>query len=509
MAENMNFEEMLEDYLPIEQEKGQVITGKVVRKDSEYAYLEIENKNEGRILLSEFDNDVNIDDEIEGQIMGNDDEYVIISKRALEEKKLFDEIKVGDILTGKISKQLKNGYIFKSGILKTFLPFAQAGIKKGDNAIGREFDVIVKNKTNKKITVSRIELLDKINKEFFDKYEVGSLIEGKISKLLDFGAVVALDRLNGFIHISEISWKNIGKISNALKVGDKKVFKIIDINKEDRNIKLSLKQLEENPWNKIKEKYQDVEIVEGIVKEILNFGILVEIEKDVEAFMYISDITNRKISNLNAIFKVGDKIRAKITKLDDEKQRIQLSSRVLLEEILDNISEKYQKGDIKEGRVINVQDYGIFVEMPDKVEVFIHKNEYSWNNEDIKFDLDDVVTFKLIKVDADEKKLSGSIRETLKSPFEEATEQYEVGDVLDVEITDIIDAGALTPLTENFKALIPKKELAVEFVKKTTDVVKVGDQVRAVVIEINPEKKSIILSIREALDDIQEEEIEE
>lgn len=501
--ESLDFEKALENYLPTSNENGEVVKGIVIRIDVEYAYLDINTKKEGRLSLSEVEN-LEINDEITVQILKEDEDYIIVSYQALEKKKMLEKISVGDVLKGNIVKSTKKGYNVKIGPLSAFLPFSISGIKKGVNVNNKEVEVMVRKKEGKNILVSRTDVLDKQSKAFFDKYEVGSLIEGKITKILDFGAVVSLGTMNAFIHISELSWKNVQNITDVIKVGEKRVFKIIDINQEDKNIKLSIKQIEENPWELMKEKYKIGDVIEGKVKSIFNFGVLISLNEKEEVFMYISDITSRKVSDINAIYNIGDTVKARIISFNEEKERVQVSAKVLLEEILDDLENRYAVGEIHEGKVINVQDYGIFVEMKDKVEVFIHKNEYNWHKLDEEFNLGDTVKFKLIKVDTNEKKLSGSIRELTKSPWEEAVEIYEIGDRLQVTISDIIDAGALVPLTENFKALIPKKELSIRFIENTTDVVNIGDEVEVIVIEINAKKKSIILSIR-AVQEEQEE----
>lgn len=509
--ESLEFEKALEDYLPSSQSNGEIVKGILLRKDQDYAYLDINNKKEGRIKLSELDN-LEINDELEVQVLREEEDYIIVSYLALKKQRILEKISVGDILEGKIVKSTKTGYVVRIDVLDVNLPYSQSGYKKDSNVIGKEVTVMIKSKNGKKVNVSRTAVIEKENSQFFDKYTVGNVVEGKISKILDFGAVVSLGQINAFIHISEISWKNVNSVSEHLKVGQKRVFKIIDLNKEEKNVKLSLKQIEENPWDIMKNKYKVGDIVEGKVKMIFDFGILIDLGQNEEVFMHISDITCRKVSDINAIYKVGDVVKAKIINFNDDKQRVQVSAKVLLEEVLDNISNIYSVGQVVKGRVINVQDYGVFVELDDKVEVFIHQNEYTWlRDEKVSFKLGDIIEFKLIKVDSQDKKLSGSIKELTKSPFEEAMEVYDQGDRLKVVISDIIEAGALVPLTENFKALIPKKELSMDFVKNTSDVVNVGDEVEVIVLEIDSEKKSIILSIRQVQleQEENEEEIEE
>lgn len=500
MLDSLDFEKALEDYLPTSQEYGEAVRGKIIRKDSDFAYVDINNKKEGIILLGELKGGLDVGDVIDALITKVEDEYIQISISALQRQQEMDKVEVGSVMSGTITKQVKGGYNVKLGNLMGFLPFSLSAIKKGANVTNKEVDVIVKSKTGRKILVSRTELLNKVSEEFFAKHKVGDEVEGVVTKILSFGAVVNMGLMNGFIHISEIAWSSINSVEDFLNVKDVKTFKIIGMDTEERNVKLSLKQLTENPWHSIKDAYSVGDVLTGKVKEIYNFGAIVTLPNGADGFLHISDVTTRKISDVSSVYKVGDEITVEVTNINDDKERIQVSSRALLEKVLSNLENEYEVGQIHVGKILKIQDYGMFLEMDNKVEVFIHRNEYSWTREVPEFHLGNTVKFVLTKVDPVEKKLSGSIRELTKSPWQEASETFQVGDILDAYVSDIIDAGALVPLTEHFKALIPKKELAVEFVENINDFVKVGDQVRVAVLEINPEKKSVILSVKAALE---------
>lgn len=240
------------------------------------------------------------------------------------------------------------------------------------------------------------------------------------------------------------------------------------------------------------------------------FGLLVELEKDIEGLLHISDISYRRVTNLPSRYNVGEIIKFKIIDFNNEKSRLSLSAKALLDDVWEKIEESYNVGDIVKGKVINVQEYGIFVEIQEGIEVFIHKNEFSWDkNEHLEYKLGDEVEFKIIHVDKAGKKIGGSIKQLTISPWKEAAEQYKVGNKVVVPITSIQENFALVKLTDRFDGIIPKKELTEEFLKDISEKFSVGDEVEAIVTELNEKKKSIILSVKKIQEIEESKEMEE
>lgn len=187
-----------------------------------------------------------------------------------------------------------------------------------------------------------------------------------------------------------------------------------------------------------------------------------------------------------------------------------LSAKALFDDMWDKIEELYNVGDVVKGKVVNVQEYGIFLEIREGVEVFIHKNEFSWDrNENIKFKVGDEVEFKIISLDKNEKKIGGSIKQLTVSPWKEAAEQYKIGNKVKVPIVEIQENGVLVKLTDRFNGMVPKKELTDEFLKDISEKFSVGDEVEAVITETNEKRKSIILSVKKIKEIEDKKELEE
>ena len=588
------FEEMLNDYLPEEKKSGDIINGIITRKDMDFAYLDLSGKQEGRILIREVE-DYNVGDSIEVKVLRNDEEYIIVSKFLLDKAKEFSSYEVDEIVTGTVLKKIKGGYSVRVGKNEAFLPFSLASLDREKDYTGEKFRFLIKEKGRNNLTVSRTDLVRKEELDYFNSINVGDVVDGKVKEVLDFGVilelgpttgfihisevswdqvsdliekfgindivkakiiekddekrkiklslkqlevdpwiefknthivgdtvkgtvkevldfglVVEISRNKGFVHISELAWNNAAKVLKEFKEGDVIEAKIINIDDEKKNIKLSVKQLLENPWDSVKEKYSIGDVLERPIAEVFEFGLLVELEKGIEGLLHVSDLAYRRVSNLPSKYNVGENIKFKIINFNNEKNRLSLSAKALLDDVWEKIEEKYNVGDIVKGKVINVQDYGIFIEIQEGIEVFIHKNEFSWDkNENKEYRTGDEVEFKIINIDKSEKKIGGSIKQLTVSPWKEAAEQYKKGNKVTVPITSIQENFVLVKLTDRFDGMIPKKELTEEFLKEISEKFSVGDEVEAIVTDLNEKKKSIILSVKKIQEIEESKEMEE
>ncbi|WP_197271532.1 S1 RNA-binding domain-containing protein [Oceanivirga miroungae] len=484
---DLKFEELLTEYQPSEHKSGSVIDDAIiVRVDQEYGYLDINGKLEGRVRAFEIE-DKKIGDTISVQVMRPEEDFIIVSKIALDRLKELDKIAIEDVVEGTVTKKVKGGFTVKMGSNNAFLPFSLSGTR-GNDIVSKTMEFVVKDKNRKGITLSRVDFLKKGTKEFLDKISVNDVLEGVVKEVLDFGLILDLGVLTGLVHISELSWEQVSDIKAIYKVGDKVKAKVIELNKEKSRIKLSIKQLTEDPWVKTRERYEVGQKLSGVIKEILDFGLVIDIDgTNDEGFMHISDVSYRKFFQLDRTFTVGDKIEFVVEAINDEKQRISLSAKKILDEKWENIDETVQEGDKNTAKIIFMQDYGMFVELENKLEAFVRKNEYAWLKEETpELHEGDEVDVVIIEVDKENRKIAASIKELVVSPWLEAHEKYAIGDFADVVVTNELENAYLAELTPRFKGLIPKREVSGEL--------KLGDKVKVVVIDSNGQKGSIILS---------------
>ena len=273
------FEQMLDDYLPEEKKSGDVIEGIITRKEMDYTYLDLNGKKEGRIISREIE-DFNIGDKVEVKVLRNEEDIVIVSKFLLDKAKEFSSLSVDEIVTGEIIKKIRGGYSVRIGKNEGFLPFSLSSFEKDKDYIGVKYKFIIKEKTKNSLTLSRTDLVKKEEEEFFNKVNVGDIVVGKVKSVLDFGLVLDLGPTSGFIHISEISWEQVDDLIEKFGINDEVTAKIIEKDFEKRKLKLSIKQLSQDPWDSFVATYKIGDIVDVVVKEILDFGLVVEIQKN-------------------------------------------------------------------------------------------------------------------------------------------------------------------------------------------------------------------------------------
>ena len=504
---DFNFEELLEGYLPEDPTRGEEREVTIIKREITYTYLDINGKLEGRVKSEEV-LDYKEGEVIKVQIISEDKEgnYVICSRRKIEERenveKLNEICKAEETVKGKIVKAVKGGYIVEVLKINAFMPASLSGFNQEEKSLGKEIVVIIKEikseKNGLKVLVSRKDVKAKQDKESFDSISIGELYDVEVKDLLDFGLSVNINGLSGFIHISELSWNRIENISTEYKVGDKLKAKVIEKDKNKKSIKLSVKQLSQDPWDNIENKYPLDSVIEGKVVRVSNFGVFVELEAGIEGLVHISDLTwSKKIKNIDDYVKIGDQIKVKVILLDSQNKKLKLSIKSLEQNPWEAITEGNQIGSTLKGKVVEVKDYGVFVEVKQGVDAFIHISDFSWDKVGKDFyKLGQEIEFKVIEIDGENQKIKGSVKLLTKSPWETLKESYKVGDRLKRTVTSVTDFGMFIEVEKGIDGMIHISEVSKEFLKNISDKYKVGDEIEAEIIELNDDKEKVKLSIR-------------
>ncbi len=349
--ENMSFEEMLNESFKT-LHSGNVVKGSVIRVTDNEVFVNLGYKADGVIEKSEFSNDHNVNlknevsvgDEIEVFVVkvNDGDGNVVLSKKRLEMNKGFDELEEAfnnkSIVKGKIVDVIKGGLVANINGVRVFVPSSQISnkfVKDLSSFKGQEldFNIIEFNKAKRRIIAGRKDLAQAIEDEakakVYDNIKVGDKLEGTVSRVVDFGAFVDLGGVDGLIHISELSWGRVKKVSDVLKEGDKVTVYVLEVDKDKNKISLSLKDAEKNPWVLAKDKYHLSDIVEGKVVRLVDFGAFVELEEGVDALVHISQICQKHIAKAEEALTIGQIVKAKITEIDTDNKKISLSIKEL------------------------------------------------------------------------------------------------------------------------------------------------------------------------------------
>ena len=332
------FETLLEDYLPEEKKSGDIVEGIITRKEMDYGFLDLNAKKEGRIYASEV-KDFEIGDKIEVKVLREDEDNIIVSKFVLDRAKELASFNVDDIVTGEIVKKIKGGYTVRIGKNEAFLPFSLARFEKDKDYAGQKFKFIIKEKNKSNITISRIDLIKIEEEKYFESVNVGDVVVGKVKEIFDFGIILDLGVTSGFIHISEISWDQVDSLHERYKIGDEITAKIIEKDVEKNRLKLSIKQLSEDPWVEFENSHNVGDVVEAVVKDVLDFGVVVTVNRN-SGFVHVSELAWHNGSKEFKNYKVGDKFSAKIIQIENEKKNVKLSVKQLSENPWDTVKEK-------------------------------------------------------------------------------------------------------------------------------------------------------------------------
>jgi small subunit ribosomal protein S1 len=337
-------------------DEGDVVTGKVVRIDRDEVLVDIGYKSEGVIPANELSirksvdasEEVELGEEVDALVLTKEDQdgRLILSKKRARFEKAWRRIEAaaesGEAVEGTVIEVVKGGLIIDLGV-RGFLPASLVDIRRVQNLddfLGQKIEcrVIELNRSRNNVVLSRRAVLEEERKEqrqqILDRLQPGQVVEGAISNIVDFGAFVDLDGIDGLIHISELSWSHVNHPSEILNIGDIVPVKVLDIDRERQRISLGLKQTQEDPWQRVMDTYQVGDVLEGKVTKVVSFGAFVEILDGVEGLVHISELAQHHVENPREIVNQGDTVKVKILEIDSERRRLSLSVKRVEDQIL-------------------------------------------------------------------------------------------------------------------------------------------------------------------------------
>ncbi|MEA2292058.1 MAG: small subunit ribosomal protein [Solirubrobacteraceae bacterium] len=337
-------------------EEGDVVTGKVVRIDKDEVLIDIGYKSEGVIPQHELSirksvdpsEEVEIGEEVDALVLTKEDQdgRLILSKKRARFERAWRRIEAaaesGEPVIGAVIEVVKGGLIVDLGV-RGFLPASLVDIRRVPNLdeyLGQNIQskVIELNRSRNNVVLSRRAVLEEERKEqrqaILERLQPGLIIEGQISNIVDFGAFVDLDGIDGLIHISELSWSHVNHPSEILSIGDTVQVKVLDIDRDRQRISLGLKQTQEDPWQRVVDTYSVGDELEGTVTKVVAFGAFVEIMDGVEGLVHISELAQQHVENPREIVQPGDNIRVKILEIDSERRRLSLSIKRVEDQVL-------------------------------------------------------------------------------------------------------------------------------------------------------------------------------
>ena len=497
--------------------ENQIISAKVIGISDSDVMVDIGFKSEGLINRSEFNSkdlpEIGSNIDILLEKFEDTDGNITLSKYKADFIKRWEELKhfcdSEEPVKGKVVKRVKGGLVVDLGVIQAFLPGSQADvqpIKNFDDFIGKEFDfqIVKVDEMRKNLVVSRKAILEESlnekRQELMTKIEIGAELEGVVKNITDFGAFVDLGGVDGLIHITDFSWGRINHPSEIVEIGQKINVQVIDFNKETSRISLGLKQLVENPWESIPEKYKVGDIVKGEIVSIMNYGIFIELEKGIEGLIHISEVSwTKNVQNLQDSFKVGNSIESKVLFVDSDEQKISLGIKQLSEDPWSKISDLVKVGDKKSGIVNKVTKFGAFVSLTDELEGFVRTTDFHWTknsshpkefvNEGDKLD------YIVIEILEKERKVLLSVKDLSENPWEGIESKFNSGDKIKGSFEKLNDLGIVIKLGDEIEGLIPMNKVSKEQKKNMVSNLNEGDSLDLLVVEVKSEEKYITLML--------------
>ncbi len=499
--------------------QGSIIKGTVLKASNDGVLVDIDYKSDGLIPSYEFSEHEfkklvpGAEIEVMLDELENPDGTVLLSYEKAKAMKAWDSImKLYDEnkpVEGVVTHKVKGGLSVDIGI-PAFLPGSQVDTQRVsdfDQFVGQVItaNIIKVNQKRGNVIISRRKFLNEqrseSRKKILDQLAVGSVIQGTVKNITKYGVFIDIGGVDGLLHITDMTWGRIAHPSELVKIGDTITVKVLSFDKVNEKISLGMKQLSENPWDAIDPTIQVGSRIKGTISSITEYGLFIEIAPGVEGLVHISEVSwTDRISDLHKFYKVGDTIEVLVVSLDKENRRMSLSIKQLEKNPWDAISEQYEVGQKIKGKVSNVTEFGIFIQLAPGIDGLVHISDFSWT-EHIEHPADrykkgDEVEAVITGINKQTKKISLGIKQLTPNPWEEIEKKYPVGSTIEGEVTKITGFGAFVKLPTGIEGLVHISELSGSNVEKVEDILKIGQKATFKVIKVNQEDHKLGLSLK-------------
>src|SRR5689334_12971819 len=511
-----------------EVKEGEILRGTVIAVGKDYAIVDIGYKSEGQVALEEFRNadgsiDVKPGDPVDVLLESreNDAGMCVLSKEKADRFKVWDEISAAcerdELIEGTITQRVKGGLsVTIRGGVKAFLPGSQVDLRPVRNLdafLGQafKFKVIKFNKKRGNIVLSRRVLLEKeraaLKESTLERLKEGQIVEGIVKNLTEYGAFIDLGGIDGLLHITDMSWGRVNHPSELFQVGDHVRVKVLKFNADTERVSLGLKQISEDPWSRAAEKYIPGTVVRGKVVSLKDYGAFIELEQGIEGLVHISEMSwTRRVKHPSKMVAVGDTVEAVVLDIDPSQNRISLGMKQLEPNPYEALTSKYPPGTVVRGKVRNIADFGIFVEIEEGIDGLVHISDMSWTQR-VKhpselYQKGDEVEAAVLNIDTtegDKPKISLGIKQLIGDPWDRIPFDYPVGKIVSAKVQKVLDFGTFVELEKGIEGLIHVSEISDSRVEDPREVLKPGQDVKAEIISIDAAERKIGLSMKAAL----------
>ncbi len=514
-----------------ELEEGEIIKGKILGVTEKDVIVDVGFKSEGIIPLSEFPNpsEVKAGDEIEVLLEAMEDQegQLVLSKQKADFMRVWDRIREaheqGAVVEGKLVRRVKGGMVADVLGVEAFLPGSQISLKQipnFDELVGQTIPLkIIKiNKLRRNIVVSRRIILEEEREHqksrLLSELQTGQIKEGTVKNIIDFGVFVDLGGIDGLLHITDMSWGRINHPSEIVSLGEKIKVKILEFDKATGRVSLGLKQLTPYPWENVEQKFPVGKVVQGKVISLTDYGAFVELEKGVEGLVHISEMSwSQNVKHPSKVLTLGQEIEAMVLAVDKANEKISLGLKQLEPDPWLTLDKRYPLGAKIKGKVRNLTNFGVFVEIEEGVDGLVHISDLSWTkriyhpSEVVK--RGDTIGVVILGIDKDNRRVALGYKQIKEDPWPNLSQKYKTGTEVQGKITKLFDRGIIVELEPEVEGLVPLQNLAIPNLIKPQESFQVGENLPLKVAEFDTRERRIVLSVEAYYKERDKQELEQ
>jgi small subunit ribosomal protein S1 len=512
------FADLFQDSLR-QPQSGEVVKAVVVQIEQDVVLVDVGYKSEGAIRIAEFIDEsgelnVKVGDEVNVYFERGENirGHMVLSKKKADSQVAWEKIAEageGGVIEGKITGKVKGGMTVDVGV-EAFLPASQVDLRPGGNMdrfVGQsyQFRILKMNRKRGNLVLSRRVLLeeerDKARTETLATLKEGDIVSGQVKNIAEYGAFVDLGGVDGLLHVTDMSWGRLGHPSEMVKVGDTLNVMVLKFDREKGKISLGLKQTVPDPWLNVSDRYHEGERVSGKVVSLTDYGAFISLQDGVEGLVHVSEMSwTRRVRHPSEILKVGEEVEAVILGVDPANRRISLGLKQTEVNPWTVIGERYPVGTKIEGQIKNITDFGVFIGIEDGIDGLVHVSDISWTRR-VKhpgelFQKGQTVQAVVLNIDVENERLSLGIKQLVPDPWDEIPSKYRPGSRVKGRVTSVTDFGVFLEIEEGIEGLVHVSELSHEKVASPKDFANVGDELEAVVLNVDTVEKKIALSIK-------------
>jgi len=509
---------------------GDVAIGTIIGAVDDYLLVDVGDKAESYIAKSEFrledGEEIKIGDEFEVFVERRKEEGgLLLSREKAIAIKVWEKIaeiqEADETISGRIESRVKGGMSVDIGV-PAFLPYSQIDlrpVKDLDALISEtmDFKILKFNKKRNNVVISRRAILEeernKLREEMRSKLEEGQIIKGAITNITDYGLFIDMGGMDGLCHITDLSWGRVSHPAKLYKVGEELEVKVLKYDREHDRVSLGVKQLRDDPWATVTERYPINQTTKGKVVSITDYGVFVELEEGVEGLIHVSEMTwSKKPRHPSKMVSVGDEVEVMVLNIETETKRISLGMKQLQPNPWDLVTDNYPVGSVIEGKIKNITDFGVFIGIEEGIDGLIHVSDLSWTERikhpSEKYAKGETIQAVVLKIDKENERFSLGIKQLVPDPWQAAYNNYPSGTVVEGEITNVTDFGVFVKLEEGIEGLVHVSELSKDKVKTPVGMYQVGDTLKAIVINVSAKDRKIGLSVKTLEGDDEEAAVE-